>query len=77
MRKYWTKEMLEYIKSNYANESSKSIAERFDIELTAVYNKAFVLGLKKGFRINLWRGYENDYDCNWTDAISICCSRKE
>ncbi len=47
MRKYWTKEMLEYLKTNYANESSKSIAERFDIELTAVYNKAFVLGLKK------------------------------
>jgi hypothetical protein len=47
MRKYWTKEMLEYLKSNYANESSQSIADRFDIKLNAVYNKAFVLGLKK------------------------------
>jgi len=47
MRKYWTKEMLEYLKSNYANESSQSIADRFNIKLNAVYNKAFVLGLKK------------------------------
>ena len=67
MRTQWTKEMLEYIKSNYANESSKSIAERFDIELTAVYNKAFVLGLKKSTEYiekhcrNLERSVRNEF----------------
>jgi hypothetical protein len=67
MRKYWTKEMLEYLKTNYANESSQSIADRFDIKLNAVYNKAFVLGLKKSTEYiekhcrNLERSVRNEF----------------
>jgi hypothetical protein len=67
MRKYWTKEMLEYLKTNYANESSQRIADRFDIKLNAVYNKAFVLGLKKSTEYiekhcrNLQRSVRNEF----------------
>lgn len=46
-RTFWTSEMDTLIKKMYPNTSSIEIAQRLNVSINAVYNRAFVLGLKK------------------------------
>lgn len=46
-RQFWTNEEIKTLKELYSNNTAKDIAERLNKKEGSVYNKAFVLGLKK------------------------------
>jgi len=47
MKQFWTKEEIEYLLINYPDMQTKIIAEKLGKKVFQVYNKAFILRLKK------------------------------
>ena len=62
MRKRWNDEDIAYLKSEYHKADIKEMAERLGCTMSALHNKAFVLGLKRG---QLTNKRKLKYDIEW------------